>query len=72
MPGWLFPRVGRGSHGKYDTDNPINAPMSVAVIQMAFKDALTTSGIRKKTCVHSLRHYAELMIMPSSNKESRS
>ncbi len=53
---WLFPRVGRGSHGKYNTDKPINAPMSITVIQMAFKDALTASGIRKKACVHSLRH----------------
>jgi site-specific recombinase XerD len=67
---WLFPRVGRGSHGKYRTDNPINQPMSIAVIQMAFKDALTASGIHKMACVHSLRHYVEFLIMPSSKRSS--
>jgi len=30
--------------------------MSIAVIQMAFKEALAASGIRKMACVHSLRH----------------
>ena len=53
---WLFPRVGRGCHGNYSRTNPINEPMSITVIQMAFKEALHTSGIRKKAQVHSLRH----------------
>jgi site-specific recombinase XerD len=53
---WLFPRVGRGCHGNYNRANPINEPMSITVIQMAFKEALHTSGIRKKAQVHSLRH----------------
>jgi len=52
---WLFPRVGRGN-GEYHQDRPINEPMSIAVIQMAFKEALGNSGIRKKARVHSLRH----------------
>ena len=53
---WLFPRVGRGSHGEYKPEKVINEPMSIAVIQMAFKEALAASGIRKMACVHSLRH----------------
>jgi len=52
---WLFPRVGRG-HGEYHTDNPLNEPMSITVVQMAFKDALAATGIRKMASVHSLRH----------------
>ncbi|MCK5036320.1 MAG: site-specific integrase [Candidatus Sabulitectum sp.] len=69
---WLFPRVGRGCHGNYNHSDPINEPFSIAVVQMAFKEALLASGIRKKAQVHSLRHYAEFLIMPSSNKECRS
>ena len=53
---WLFPRVGRGSHGEYHQDRPVNEPMSIAVVQMAFKEALKASGIRKTASVHSLRH----------------
>lgn len=53
---WLFPRVGQGSHGKYDISRPINQPVSKVVIQNAFKEALVASGIRKKAHVHSLRH----------------
>jgi len=53
---WLFPRVGRGCHGTYNRTNPINEPFSIAVVQMAFKEALLASGIRKKAQVHSLRH----------------
>lgn len=52
---WLFPRVGRG-HGEYHQDRPINEPMSITVVQMAFKEGLKASGIRKMACVHSLRH----------------
>lgn len=52
---WLFPRVGRGN-GEYHQDRPINEPMSITVVQMAFKEALKASGIRKMACVHSLRH----------------
>jgi site-specific recombinase XerD len=55
-PNWLFPRVGQGSHGKYDISRPIDQPVSKAVIQNAFKEALLVSGIRKKAQVHSLRH----------------
>ncbi len=53
---WLFPRVGRGCHGNYNRVDPINEPFSIAVVQMAFKEALLASGIRKKAQVHSLRH----------------
>ncbi|MCD4775038.1 MAG: site-specific integrase [Candidatus Aegiribacteria sp.] len=53
---WLFPRVGRGCHGNYNRPDPINEPFSIAVVQMAFKEALVVSGIRKKAQVHSLRH----------------
>jgi len=53
---WLFPRVGRGCHGNYSRTNPINEPFSITVVQMAFKEALLASGIRKKAQVHSLRH----------------
>lgn len=53
---WLFPKVGRGSHGEYNKDRPVNEPMSIAVVQMAFKEGLKASGIRKTACVHSLRH----------------
>ncbi|HRW77853.1 MAG TPA: site-specific integrase [Candidatus Sabulitectum sp.] len=52
---WLFPRVGRGN-GEYHQDRPINEPMSITVVQMAFKEGLKASGIRKMACVHSLRH----------------
>jgi integrase/recombinase XerD len=52
---WLFPRVGRG-HGEYHQDRPFNEPMSITVVQMAFKEGLKASGIRKMACVHSLRH----------------
>jgi len=55
-PNWLFPRVGQGSHGKYDISRPINQPVSKVVIQNAFKEALVASGIHKKAHVHSLRH----------------
>jgi len=67
---WLFPRVGRGCHGNYSRTNPINEPMSITVIQMAFKEALLISGIRKKAQVHSLRHYAEFLIMQSRIKSA--
>ncbi|MCK5035737.1 MAG: site-specific integrase [Candidatus Sabulitectum sp.] len=53
---WLFPRVGRGCHGNYNRPDPINEPFSITVVQMAFKEALLASGIRKKAQVHSLRH----------------
>ena len=53
---WLFPRVGQGCHGNYNRPNPINEPFSRVVIQTAFKEALSASGINKKAQVHSLRH----------------
>ena len=53
---WIFPRVGRGRAGRYDLSRPFNEPFSKEVVQAAFREALKSSGIRKKAHVHTLRH----------------
>lgn len=55
---WLFPKVKKIRDGKYGyiISKPAQEPFSVSVIQRAFREALITSGIRKKAHVHTLRH----------------
>ena len=50
---WLFP-------GK-----PPSNPIAERTIQYAFRRALGRTSIKKHATIHSLRHYAELRIMPS-------
>jgi site-specific recombinase XerD len=52
-PVYIFPAPGRGS----GTEMPkTKVPMPKASIQIAFRDALLKTGIRKKVSVHHLRH----------------
>ena len=56
-PRWLFPSAGRG--------HPCNArqrmgrsmePYGKAALQLAFREACKTGGLRKKATIHTLRH----------------
>jgi site-specific recombinase XerD len=51
-PVWIFPATGRG--GNLMPTN--NKPMPKASVQMAFKEALKETGIKKPASVHTLRH----------------
>lgn len=51
-PQWLFPSPGRGGRGEPTAD----APMPIASVQIAFKEALAKARIHKKASVHTLRH----------------
>jgi site-specific recombinase XerD len=51
-PVWIFPAPGRGGNLM-----PTNTkPMPKASVQIAFKEALKESGIKKRASVHTLRH----------------
>ena len=51
-PLWIFPATGRGGNLM-----PTNTkPMPKASVQIAFKEALKQSGIKKRGSVHTLRH----------------
>lgn len=51
-PLWIFPATGRGGNLM-----PTNTkPMPKASVQIAFKEALKQSGIKKRASVHTLRH----------------
>ncbi|MCK5244811.1 MAG: site-specific integrase [Desulfobacterales bacterium] len=51
-PAWIFPAPGRGGNLMPTT----NKPMPKASVQIAFKQTLKESGIRKHASVHTLRH----------------
>ncbi|MBU1714512.1 MAG: tyrosine-type recombinase/integrase, partial [Proteobacteria bacterium] len=58
----IFPAVGRDGQGAPTA----NVPMSIDGVQGAFRKAKFAAGIIKKgVSLHTLRHYAELRIMPS-------
>jgi integrase len=59
---WLFPALTCGTR----RGSPAERHTPLSAVQKAFKLALMASGIKKAATVHTLRHYAEFRIMPSS------
>ena len=57
--GWLFP--GR---------NPVD-PMSTRQLNRACHSAAADAGITKRVSLHTLRHYAEYRVMPSSTERTQ-
>lgn len=51
-PRWLFPAPRRSKQTRSDNDRPVTRDS----VWRAFHRALNSSGIRKRACVHSLRH----------------
>ena len=51
-PRWLFPTPRRSKQTRSDNDRPVRRDS----LWRAFHRALKSSGIRKRACVHSLRH----------------
>ena len=51
---WLFP--GRSNH----------QPLTTRQFGRLFKEAAKAAGLRKSVSLHSLRHYSEFRIMPST------
>jgi len=57
----MFPSAG---HGGKDMPNA-TTPVGNSSVQVAFRKALKTAGINKKATVHTLRHHADSLIMPT-------
>jgi integrase/recombinase XerD len=51
-PVWIFPAPGRGGTGMATAVRP----MPRSSVQDAFRTALHESGLRKRACIHPLRH----------------
>jgi integrase len=59
-PKFIFPAMGRSL-------SPADSPMAISSVQGAMKAAVRESGISKPNVhIHTLRHYAEFRIMPST------
>ncbi len=59
----LFPALGLDRKGAHEAQHP----MDMGSVQKAFRNAKLAAGIKKRrVTVHTLRHYAEFKIMPSS------
>ncbi|NTV57693.1 MAG: tyrosine-type recombinase/integrase, partial [Deltaproteobacteria bacterium] len=54
----------------FPSRNP-KKPISVSTIQKIFKTSHQNTGISKPASVHTLRHYVEFRIMPSSEAVSK-
>jgi integrase/recombinase XerD len=67
-PCLLFPALGRGGAGAKDAQSP----MAKSSVQGAFRRAKVAARIHKKAVsVHTLRHYAEFLTMPSNDLNSQ-
>lgn len=56
-PKWIFPSAGRGHPSNArERMGKSDAPFGKGSLQLAFKQAVRTAGVRKKATIHTLRH----------------